>query len=105
VRHNWPVGGHDELLELYREFIREQTLRFERAMRSLVAEMQEEFRMMREEFRMQREESRQYFEALLAASERENRRIDDLVEESRAQRRALLHILDRLDNGGTAPAA
>jgi hypothetical protein len=106
------MAGHDQLLELYREFIREQTLRFERAMRSLVAELREElgmlreeFGMLREEFGMQREESRQYFEALVAASERENRRIDDLVEESRAQRRALLHILDRLDNGGTAPAA
>jgi hypothetical protein len=27
------------------------------------------------------------------------------LSESRAQRQALLHILDRLDNGGTAPAA
>jgi hypothetical protein len=81
-----------------REFIREQTAHFERAIRVLSAEI-------RADVAVQREENRRYFELLTAQAERASRRIDDLIDESRAQRRALLHILDRLENGGTAPAA
>jgi hypothetical protein len=105
------VAERDEMIEAYREFIREQTLRFERAMRELVKEIRaevqaqrEEIRAQREEARAHRDESRAYFEVLDAHAERENRRIDDLIEDNRAQRLALLHILDRLDNGGAAPA-
>ncbi len=94
----------DNAVEPYREFIREITLRFERAMRSLTNEI-------REERRTQREESRRYFEAVLASigEHREETRhlreeSRDLREESRAQTQALLRMLDRLDNGGTAPA-
>jgi hypothetical protein len=92
------VADRDEMIEAYREFIREQTLRFERAMRALAAEI-------REEVREQRAQSERYFEILIAHDVRESKRIDDLIEENRAQRLALLHILDRLDNGGAAPAA
>jgi hypothetical protein len=98
------VAERDDLIAAYREFIRENTLRFERALRSLAAEIREETRRVREEVRLQREESRQYFELLWDQAEEERRRTDDLLAESRAQRQALLHILDRLDNGGTAPA-
>ena len=87
----------DELIAAYREFISQNTLRFERAMRSISVEI-------REELRAHREESRKYFEVLHGQGERESRRIDDLIEESRAQRLALLHILDRLDDDGAAPA-
>lgn len=72
--------------EVYREFIREMTLRIERAVRAMA-----------QESRANREESRLYFEALRAE-------MRDLHEESRAQTGALLRVLDRLDNGGTAPA-
>ena len=54
--------------------------------------------------REHRKETRRYFEVLHAQGERESRRVDELIEESRAQRQALLHILDRLGNGGPAPA-
>jgi predicted phage gp36 major capsid-like protein len=91
------VADRDDLAEAYREFIREITLRFERAMKTLSREI-------REELRVQREENRRYFEALHVQGERESKRIDELIEESRAQRQALLHVLDRLDNGGPAPA-
>jgi hypothetical protein len=91
------VAERDDLLAAYREFIRENTLRFERAIRSISAEI-------REELRLQRKDSREYFEVLHAQGEQESRRVDELIEESRAQRQALLHILDRLDDGGTAPA-
>jgi pyrroloquinoline quinone (PQQ) biosynthesis protein C len=80
--------------ERYREFIREITLRFERAMRSLVAELQQD-----------RAESRRSFEAVLASIAEHRDETRDLREESRAQTQALLRMLDRLDNGGTAPAA
>ena len=73
-----------------REFIREQTAHFERAIRVVSAEI-------RADVAVQREENRRYFEHL-------DKRLDDLLDESRAQRRALLHMLDRLDNGGAAPA-
>jgi septal ring factor EnvC (AmiA/AmiB activator) len=116
------VAERDEMIEAYREFIREQTLRFERAMRELVKEIRAEVRAQREEFRAEiraqreeiraqreesrahRDESRAYFEVLNAQLEQENKRIDDVIEENRAQRCALLQILDRLDNGGAAPA-
>jgi hypothetical protein len=91
------VAERDELIAAYREFIRENTLRFERGMRSLSAEI-------REEVRLHRAESREYFERLREQAEEERRRTDDLLAESRAQRQALLHILDRLDGGGAAPA-
>jgi UDP-N-acetylmuramyl tripeptide synthase len=81
-----------------REFIRETTLRVEYAMRSLATEIRDEVRVIRDEVRVTREELR-------AHDARETRRLDDLLEENRAQRQALLHILDRLDNGGAAPAA
>ena len=85
----------NDLIAEYRQFIREITLRFERAMRSITAEI-------RDEVRAQREESREYFRLLHAQGDRESRRIDELIEESRAQRLALLHNLDRLDGGGAA---
>ncbi len=51
------------------------------------------------------EEARSYFEALHTQGEDESRRIDELLAESRAQRQALLHILDELrGNGGPATA-
>lgn len=88
----------DDALEPYREFIREITLRFERAMRSLAGELREESRATREEIRTTREESRAYFEMLYAEGR-------ELRDESRAQTQALLRVIDRLDNGGPAPAA
>ena len=41
---------------------------------------------------------------MIAQNEQDARRTDELIEESRAQREALLHILDRIDGGGAAPA-
>ena len=102
------MGRRDKQL---REFIRENTLRVEQAMRSLdrslqslAAEIREEVRAHREESRAYREESRAYFETLRAHDERESRRVDELLDENRAQTQALLRVLDRLDNGGAAPA-
>ncbi len=88
------------MIEAYREFAREQTIRFERAMRALSDEIRiqrEELRLHREELRRQREESRRYFNHL-------DKRLDDLHGQSRAQTQALLSVIDRLDNGGAAPA-
>ena len=69
-----------------RTFIREILLRFDRGMAQV------------------REDSRRYFEILDARMEAEARRTDELVAESRAQRQALLHVLDQLSNGGPAAA-
>jgi hypothetical protein len=42
----------------------------------------------------------------VAASREENRRyFEEIRDENRAQQDALFRILDRLENGGTAPAA
>ena len=81
------------MIEAYREFIREQTPRFERAMRVLAAQVEDN----REQTRLHREESRRYFERI-------DKRLDDLHDQSRAQTQALLHVIDRPDNGGAAPA-
>jgi hypothetical protein len=76
-----------------REFIREMTTRFERmtlgferTMAALIAELQRD-------------------RVLAERRHAENRvELRDLREESRAQTQALLRILDRLDDGGAAPA-
>lgn len=74
-----------------RQFIRDIAIRHERIWR----EQAEMLREMKAEFRALREESRAH---------REEMRIElrDLREESRAQTRALLQVLDRLENGGAA---
>ena len=96
--------GRREQVDEYREFAREILLRLDRTARELEADN----RRQEKQLRAQREESRKYFEALHAQTERRaaeaTRRLDELLEESRAQRSALMHMLDRLDNGGTAPA-
>jgi hypothetical protein len=66
-----------------RTFIREITLRFERGIERISEDIHAAIA-------IQREESRRYFE--------------EMLDENREQRQALLAILDRLDNGGTAPA-
>ena len=70
-----------------RAFIRDIMARFDRGMDAV--------------FRQQailREENRRYFEELEAKT-------DEIIAEGRAGREALFRILDRLDNGGSAPAA
>ena len=84
----------------YREFIREMTLRIERAMREFGREMAR----MRTENRAFFEVMQGEFRELRQESQAQRDEIRDLREESRAQTQALLRILDRLDNGGTAPA-
>jgi hypothetical protein len=90
-----------------REFIREMMLRFERTMASF------EWRMVLFERTMIGFDRR--LEALIDEMRRdrelaerrheENRaELRDLREESRAQTKALLRVIDRLDNGGAAPA-
>jgi predicted phage gp36 major capsid-like protein len=86
-----------EMRDENRQFQRDLILRFERSMRALSAEI-------RAEVTAHREESRRYFEALDAKAAEQRRATDELIEENRAQRQALLHILDRLGGGGTAPA-
>jgi hypothetical protein len=68
------------------EFNRELLLRFDRTARALA-----------ESVRLAREESRRYFERL-------DVRLADLHAESVAQREGLWRLIDRLGNGGTAPA-
>jgi hypothetical protein len=67
-----------------RAFLREITLRFERAIERVARDVHAEVA-------GQREQSRRYFEEMLA--------------ETHTQRQALLRILDRLDNGGGAASA
>lgn len=71
----------------YREFAREQQLRFER----LMADM-----------RRRDDEDRKVYIARFDALQEDMR---ELREDSRAQTRALLRVLDRLDNGGGAAPA
>jgi hypothetical protein len=81
-----------------RTFIRELLLRFDRKWQVIDAETERRFQ-------AASEERRKYFETLDAKTDAEARRTDEIIAESRAQRQALLAILDRLDaNGGGAPA-
>ena len=72
--------------EVQREFIREMTLRIERALR---------------EFSQQASRDRNVY---LARFEKLEAGMSQLEAESRAQTQALLRALDRLDGGGAAPA-
>ncbi len=71
----------------YREFARQQQLRFERMMADMRRRDDEDRRLYIERFDALQEDMR------------------DLREESRALLQALLHVLDRLDNGGGAAPA
>ena len=81
--------------------------------REFMRELQAEFRaFMREErvlsdrrFQQFTDEMRQMREDLHAHFAKQDRKIDDLIAENQAQRAALFQMLDRLGNGGTAPAA
>ena len=70
-----------------RVFIREQSLLANRRMDQYARELRE-----------WRETMRRHFDA-------QDRKIDDLIAESRAQRNALFKMMDRLDNGGGAAPA
>ena len=102
--------GNDRLTATeFRDVMREATLRFERAMRALAAEI-------RDDVRAQREESRRYFERLDAKTdehavasrlyfERLDAKLDETIAEGRAGRQALFHLLDELrGRGGPEPA-
>ncbi|HEY0633222.1 MAG TPA: hypothetical protein VGC98_14295 [Thermoleophilaceae bacterium] len=52
-----------------------------------------------------RQENRRYFEAIRAQQLADRERLDEILAEGRAGREALFRILDRLDDGGSAPAA
>jgi hypothetical protein len=100
----------------YREFTRELLLRFDRSQREQREAMREMFREFDRSQREHREAMRaEHLETMAeiavsraemdAHHERESRRIDDVIAENRAQRQALLAILDELrGNGGPAPA-
>jgi len=69
-----------------REFIREQSLIANRRMDQYAKELSE-----------WRDKMDRHFD-------RQDRKLDDLLAESRAQRAALFKMMDRLDSGGAAPA-
>jgi hypothetical protein len=73
--------------EPYKQFIREMTLRIERSLAS---------------FERRAEADRNIYLAHFDALQEDMR---ELREDSRAQTRALLRVLDRLDNGGGAAPA
>ncbi len=87
------MGARKESAEPYKEFIREMTLRIERALQAFGEQM-----------RQDRQESRREFAAMQAKLDLQLEETRELREESRAQTRALLRVIDRLDNGGPAAA-
>ena len=81
-----------------RAFIRDLMARFDRGMDAVLRQQE-----------IQREESRRYFEQIEMRQRRDHaearEKLDEIIAEGRAGRAALFAILDRLDNGGSAPAA
>ncbi len=73
----------------FREFIREQTLRHERATRSMERWLHGVERRVDE---------------MVRRSDVQIATLEDLVQESRAQRAALFTMIDKLDSGGSPPA-
>lgn len=76
------IAANERLLEDNVLFLREMTLRTEKMTQSV-----------------ERKGDR-----MIAMAEKQDRRTDDLIEESRAQRQALLAILDRLPGTGPSTA-
>ena len=80
-----------------RAFIRDIMARFDRGMDAVL--MQQE---------ILREENRRYFEQIETRQRRDHEeareKLDEILAEGRAGRAALFAIIDRLDNGGSAPA-
>ncbi len=87
--------------EWFREFMREQQLRLDRTLNKFAADLERDRVEIRRQFHEDLRPIHEGIRELLARS-------DDLRAESRAQTQALLHVLDKLSNGGaaggTAPA-
>jgi hypothetical protein len=83
--------------EEFREVMREDALRFERALRAFSADS-------RRHLEAQREETRRYFEIIDGKVSKLDAKTEEIIAEGRAGREALFKILDRLDNGGPATA-
>jgi hypothetical protein len=94
------VRKYARMVADYREFTREMMARSDRTIVWLDRRLKEE----REQLAEIRRENREYFAVLHAQAKEEAARTDEIIAEMRAQRQALLSILDRLDNGGAAPA-
>jgi hypothetical protein len=81
-----------------RTFIRELLLRSDRRMEVVLARLDRQAA-------EASEERRRYFEKINAHQNEDREKLDEILAEGRAGREALFRMLDRLDNGGTAPAA
>jgi hypothetical protein len=81
--------GADE----YKEFARQQQLRFERMMREWTRELRE-----------WREADVRRHEEVMRKLDEESAKTAEILAEGRAQRGALLAIIDRLNGGGAEPA-
>jgi hypothetical protein len=110
------MGESDDL----RAFIRDLMARFDRGMDATMRQLEATSRQQLEATSRQHEatsrqhdatmrqleirdrQSERYFKAVRAHQEADRDRLDDILAENRAQRAALLSILDRLDNGGPA---
>jgi hypothetical protein len=91
----------------FREFTSQLILRFERSMGELVRELRQEREVTLTELRDMRAEGRAFqgeSRVFWAETRKFWEEMRDLREESRMHRQALLQILDRLDDGGSAPA-
>ena len=86
----------DESQDL-REFIRRQS-------EDLRAFIREQTLLSHRRLDRNEQELREWSEAMRRHFDAQDRKIDDLIAESRAQRAALFKMMDRLDNGGAAPA-
>lgn len=80
ARNEQTIARNEQLLQENAQFLREVNLRTEKMVQSI-----------------ERKTDR-----MIATAERQDRRTDDLIEESRVQRQALLAILDRLPGPGPA---
>jgi hypothetical protein len=76
-----------------REFMRQLLLRHEKATDAMIARLDEGTAMLREETRQIKRQGDAHTKALRAHTR-------EFVAEMRAQRQALLHVLDRLDAKG-----
>ena len=92
--------GADE----FRQFAREERLRFERFLREFRADSIRSHEKAMREADVRHAEAMRRLDVIEERMREEHAELRDLREEGRAQRQALLAILDRLNGGGAATA-
>lgn len=108
-RNTEAIDASRRAFEDLRRFLRELTVRHERAFGAMIQQLSKQTDELREQRVELREQRREWTQQMEVQRRQWTKQIEEqrreFVEESRAQRAALFRILDRLDGGGAEAGA